>query len=168
MVREPRHAGELYHGATKKPLLDRAMPVIPWDRFLVWEAPTAPFPVNPLRGVLRPAGDRARSRRWGRASKRAVPSLSHSVLYSRPKGVRACRAASGSTRPAYIGSVLYRVLRYGCGDPASTDKRNTRDARSRTATPSSRQRDAFQHQLIAARLAARLTQSELAVRIGTT
>src|SRR5258707_15748170 len=109
MVREPWHAGELYHGATKKPLLDSAMPVIPWDRFLVWEAPTAPFPVNPLRGVLRPAGDRARSRRWGRASKRAVPRLSHPVLYYRPKGVRACPAASGRTRPTYTAPRLYRV-----------------------------------------------------------
>ena len=54
------------------------------------------------------------------------------------------------------------------GDPASTVKSKTRGARSRTAAPSSRQRDAFQHQLVAARLAAGLTQSELAVRIGTT
>ncbi len=47
-------------------------------------------------------------------------------------------------------------------------ERKTRDARRRTATSSSRQRDAFQHQLVAARLAAGLTQSELAARIGTT
>src|SRR5712691_4982908 len=54
------------------------------------------------------------------------------------------------------------------GDPASSVKRKTRGARSRTVAPSSRQRDAFQHQLVAARLAAGLTQSELAARIGTT
>jgi predicted nucleotidyltransferase/DNA-binding transcriptional regulator YiaG len=54
------------------------------------------------------------------------------------------------------------------GDPGSARKRKSRDARSRTVDPSSRQRDAFQHQLVAARLAAGLTQSELAARIGTT
>jgi predicted nucleotidyltransferase len=54
------------------------------------------------------------------------------------------------------------------GDPASTAKRKFRDARTRTRTGSSRQQDAFHRQLIAARLAARLTQSELGERIGTT
>jgi len=53
-------------------------------------------------------------------------------------------------------------------DPAATVKRKTRAARSRVATPSSRQREAFQEQLVAARLAAGLTQSKLATRIGTT
>src|SRR5437879_6949786 len=53
-------------------------------------------------------------------------------------------------------------------DSASTVKRKNRGARSRAATPSSRQRDGFQDQLVAARLAAGLTQSELATRIGTT
>jgi predicted nucleotidyltransferase/DNA-binding XRE family transcriptional regulator len=46
--------------------------------------------------------------------------------------------------------------------------RKTPDAKSRTAASSTRQRDALQHQLVAARLAAGLTQSELATRIGTT
>jgi len=54
------------------------------------------------------------------------------------------------------------------GDPGSAVKGKTRAARSRTAAPSSHQRDAFQHKLVAARLAAGLTQSELAARIGTT
>jgi predicted nucleotidyltransferase/DNA-binding transcriptional regulator YiaG len=53
-------------------------------------------------------------------------------------------------------------------DPASRIKRKTQVARSRPATSGSRQRDAFQDQLVAARLAAGLTQSELAARIGTT
>jgi uncharacterized protein len=53
-------------------------------------------------------------------------------------------------------------------DAAPTVKRKTQAARSRTATRRSRQRDAFQDQLVAARLAAGLTQSELATRIGTT
>src|ERR1700680_2397946 len=53
-------------------------------------------------------------------------------------------------------------------DPASRVKRNTQVARSRTATSGSRQRDAFRDQLVTARLAAGLTQSELATRIGTT
>jgi ribosome-binding protein aMBF1 (putative translation factor) len=53
-------------------------------------------------------------------------------------------------------------------DAAPTVKRKTQPARSRTATRRSRQRDAFQDQLVAARLAAGLTQSELATRIGTT
>src|SRR5258708_39990993 len=54
------------------------------------------------------------------------------------------------------------------GDPAAMAERKNRDARARTATSRFRQRDAFQHQLVAARLAAGLTQSGLAARIGTT
>src|SRR5216684_1776924 len=54
------------------------------------------------------------------------------------------------------------------GNPASMAERKSGDARSQTATSTSHQRDAFQHQLVAARLAAGLTQSELAARIGTT
>src|SRR5258708_32510290 len=54
------------------------------------------------------------------------------------------------------------------GDPAAMAERKNRDARARTATSRFRQRDAFQHQLVAARLAAGLTKAELAARIGTT
>ena len=47
-------------------------------------------------------------------------------------------------------------------------ERKTPDAKSQSATSNSRQRDAFQHQVVAARLANGLTQSEVAARIGTT